>query len=141
MAAKMPDYDVSHCEAVIDCLSLGHTLAAFAGEVRVPRTTLLAWAKVHPEFARAVKVAQARAVAFWEDALAEIARSGKGSATAATFALKNCIAEETAEIEGGATAAPSERWSDLEIARRIAHILTSSRYDEAEGNVHDAAIS
>jgi hypothetical protein len=144
MTAKQPHtYDARYCAAVIDCLSLGHTIAAFAAETGVPRTTLLTWARTHPDFADALKVGQAKAVAFWERMLADIARSGKGNATAAIFALKNCAAEDSAQAPDADKAIQDEAqsWSDLELARRIAHILMLADQHEDKGDIHDAAIS
>jgi len=144
MPAKQPHtYDARYCSALIDCLSLGHTLAAFAAETSVPRAILLAWAKAYPDFADALRIGQAKAVAFWERVLADIARSGKGNATAAIFALKNCAAEDSAQAIDADKAIRDEvqNWSDLELARRIAHILMLADRSEEEGNSDDAAIS
>jgi hypothetical protein len=144
MTAKQPPtYSARYCDSAIDCLSLGHTLAAFAAETGVPRATLLAWAKAHPDFANALRVGQAKAVTFWERMLADIARSGKGNATAAIFALKNCAAEDSAQASDADKAIQDEAqsWSDLELARRIAHILMLADRSEEEGNAHDAAIA
>ena len=144
MTANQPHtYNARYCDAVIDCLSLGHTLAAFAAETGVPHATLLAFARTHPDFADALKVGQAKAVAFWERMLADIARSGKDNAIAAIFALKNCAAEDSAQVSDADKAIQDEvqNWCDLELARRIAHILMLADRSEEEGNVHDAAIS
>ncbi len=144
MLTKQPHtYDARYCGSVIDCLSLGHTIAAFAAEIGVPRATLLGWTRMHPDFADALKVGQAKAVAFWERMLADIARSGKGNATAAIFALKNCVAEDNVQALDADNAIQDEvqGWSDLELARRIAHILMLADRSEEEGNSHDTAIS
>jgi hypothetical protein len=136
-------YDARYCRALIDCLSLGHTLAAFVAEIGVPRAILLAWARAYPDFADALRIGQAKAVVFWERMLADIARSGKGNATAAIFALKNCATEDSAQATDADKAIQDEvqSWSDLELARRIAHILMLADRSEEEGNSHDAAIS
>lgn len=82
-------YKPEYCEQIIECMSEGHSVAAFAGRVKVARNTVYEWAKQYPEFYDALKVGQARATDFWEKLLVTIARDGGGNATAAIFALKN----------------------------------------------------
>jgi hypothetical protein len=135
-------YHSRYCDDVLECLARGHTLAAFAGEAGIPRETLLAWAKAHSDFGKALKIGQARAVGFWERTLADIACTGKGNATAATFALKICSAEENSPMAGieGTHTGVAYTWSDLELARRVSHILMlAERHERGESN--DPALS
>ncbi|MBZ0148528.1 MAG: hypothetical protein K8F62_13445 [Pseudorhodoplanes sp.] len=117
------------CAVAIDYMSKGHGSVAFAGNVGVSHATLQTWTKDHPEFARALGIGRAKAVMFWEQKLADIARSGIGNASAAIFGLKNAAAEWTA---AQAEEAPRQTMSDLELARRIARILELGRQAEAK---------
>ncbi len=125
-------YDPIYCEKIIECLSRGHSITGFAGQIGVARSTVFKWAEEHPEFSDAKSAAQAKAVEFWERILAKVASEGGGNATAAIFGLKNRAPDDWADKvltevtgkNGGAieTKDMTER-SDLEIARRLAFIL------------------
>lgn len=121
-------YRPHFCAVAIDYMAKGHGSVAFAGSVGVSHTILQTWAKDHPEFARALGIGRAMAVMFWEEKLAEVARSGVGNASAAIFGLKHAAAEWTA---AQAEEAPRQTMSDLELARRIARILDLGRQAEA----------
>jgi hypothetical protein len=126
---RPPEFTTRHCDGAIECMARGHTIAAFAGEIGVPRATVMQWAREHPEFADALKVGQAKAVAFWEGTLADIAKTGKGNATAAIFALKTYAPDEDlAKLTGSEI----PEFSDLELARHIAHILLEAEQPEGE---------
>ena len=83
------DYKPEYCELVIEFMSDGYSVAAFAGHIRVARSTIYKWADEHKEFSDALKAAQAMAARWWEDALRQVALTGQGNASAAIFALKN----------------------------------------------------
>jgi hypothetical protein len=114
-------------------MAQGHTAAGFAAQIGVSCATLTNWARQHPEFAAALAAGRAGTIAFWERELARIAESGKGNASAAIFALKNCAAENEAETALAAVNAPPE-YSDLELARRIAHILMLAEHPERQAD-------
>lgn len=122
-------YDQSYCDKVIACLGKGHSVTAFAGEIGVARSTVFKWAEEHPEFSDALKVGQAKAVAFWESALMSIARDGGGNATAAIFGLKNRAADDWREKVVNEVSGPDggpievEDMSKTDIARNIAFAL------------------
>lgn len=82
-------YRPEYCDEVITFLADGYSLAAFAGHVGVSRQTLYNWMEANPAFAGAAKIAQAKAVLFWERANRTLAITGDGNATACVFALKN----------------------------------------------------
>jgi hypothetical protein len=132
-------YRPHFCAAAIDYMSKGHGSVAFAGSAGVSHATLQAWTKDHPEFARALGIGRAMAVMFWEEKLADVARSGMGNASAAIFGLKHAAAEWSA---AQADEAPRQTMSDLELARRIARILELGRQaetsEEAEKSASDA---
>jgi hypothetical protein len=123
-------YRSHFCAVAIDYMSQGHGSVAFAGNVGVSHATLQAWAKDHPEFARALGVGRAKAVMFWEQKLSDIARTGQGNASAAIFGLKHSAAEWAAAQD---EEAPRQTMSDLELARRIARILELGRQAQASG--------
>jgi hypothetical protein len=127
------EYRGYFCGAAIDYMALGHGSVAFAGNIGVSHTTLNAWAKDHPGFARALGIGRAKAVMFWEQKLAEIARTGVGNASAAIYGLKHAAAEWTAAQD---EEAPRQTMSDLELARRIAHILDLGRQAQLHGEAN-----
>jgi hypothetical protein len=67
------DYDPSLCEALVETMSRGDTLACFAAEQNVSRDTCYQWMKTHPEFSDAFKRAQENSQRFWERMLARCA--------------------------------------------------------------------
>jgi hypothetical protein len=121
-------YDEAYCNQVIEFLSGGHSVTAFAGHIGVARSTVFKWAEEYPAFSDALKVGQAKATATWESALLKIAKEGGGNATAAIFGLKNRSAEDWADRvvnehtgkDGGPIAV---EYDDREAARRIAFVL------------------
>lgn len=61
-------YDAEkHCKLVIDLFSEGKGQAAFCSEVGITRTTFNDWQDKHAEFARAVSLAEAKSLAWWEE--------------------------------------------------------------------------
>jgi transposase-like protein len=96
-AGRPSKYSEAYCNEVIDCLSEGHSVTAFAGRIGVARSTVFKWAEEHQEFSDALKIGQAKATEFWENILANVAREGKGNATAAIFGLKNRAGEDWAD--------------------------------------------
>ncbi len=69
-------------------MAKGFSLTAFAGSIRVARETIYEWARVHPEFSDAVKIAQASRTASLENGLLDQELAGP-QITARIFALKN----------------------------------------------------
>jgi transposase-like protein len=132
MAGGRPSkYSEAYCNEVIECLGQGHSVTAFAGQIGVARSTVFKWAEEHKEFSDALKVGQAKAVSFWEVILADVARNGKGNATAVIFALKNRAADDWADKvvtehtgkDGGAIALETKDMTDQEVGRRLAFLL------------------
>ncbi len=87
-------YRDDYCDEVVDFLKDGHSLAAFGGHIGVSREALYRWMRTQPEFAEAVKRAQAKSILWWERRILELAQSGQGSAPAIMFGLKNRAPEE-----------------------------------------------
>ena len=92
-------YDPRYCDLVIEEMSKGFSLSAFAGLIGVSRPTLNNWMGQHLEFFEAVSRAKAARLLLWEKKALEIAEKGggQGSATMVIFALKNMGGEEWRE--------------------------------------------
>lgn len=139
MAGGRPSkYSPAYCNEVIECLSEGHSVTAFAGRIGVARSTVFKWADEYPEFSDALKVGQAKATSFWETILVKVAREGGGNATAAIFGLKNRASDDWADKivseHSGPGGGPIETMelSPTERARRIAFALAQAQRAKTE---------
>jgi hypothetical protein len=82
---------------VIDYMSQGYSLTAFAGHIRVARDTVYEWIKRHSEFSDAVSRARPARVAALES---KLLKARKGAETsAAIFALKNADPTEWRDVK------------------------------------------
>ena len=90
-------YRAEYCDDVVECLKDGHSLAVFAGKIDVTRKSIYDWMAKHPEFADAVRRAQARSALWWERRLLDLAQNNQGKAGAVILALKNRVAAEWRE--------------------------------------------
>lgn len=92
-------YQPSYCNQVIEEMTLGKSLTAFAAEIGVSRTCIQQWEKDYPEFSVAVKKGKAKCAAWWEARGRDIAEKGggPGSATLAIFGMKNMGADDWQE--------------------------------------------
>lgn len=59
----LPEY----CEEIIEFMSTGRSLTAFAAKVCVSKQTVYDWTKAHPAFLDATNIARAKCQSFWED--------------------------------------------------------------------------
>lgn len=84
-------YKPEYCQQIIDAMSEGKSMTAFAGEIRVHRMTLNDWIERYPEFREAVNIGKAACAAWWEERGRKIAEEGggNGSASMVAFGLKN----------------------------------------------------
>src|SRR5690554_3090575 len=89
-------YKKAYCQALLDHLKEGASIASFAASIDVARCTINEWASVHTEFSEALKAGKAKCAAWWETQLRRIALEGggTGSSTAVIFGLKNMAAED-----------------------------------------------
>ena len=85
-------YKPEYCEAVIDFMSDGYDLTAFAGSINVCRETLYEWQNAHAEFFHAVKIAKCKRSLALQRKLLNT-KIGVG-VTAAIFGLKNAEPED-----------------------------------------------
>lgn len=70
-AAKRPvgrpsEYDPAFCKKVVELGKRGFSPAEIAADLGHPRTTMLSWATVHPEFSTALQHARDLSLAWWE---------------------------------------------------------------------------
>ncbi len=94
MTRSLPTlYREDYCDDVVECLKDGHSLAAFAGKIDVAPKSIYDWMGKHPEFADAVKRAQAKSALWWERRLLDLAQNDQGNAKAVIFGLKNRVSE------------------------------------------------
>lgn len=99
-------YKPEYCDRVIEFLSDGYSLTAFAGEIGVARSSIFKWALENDEFSDAVKVGQAKATLWWERANRTLAISGAGNATACVFGLKNRAPDDWRDMKATELSAP-----------------------------------
>lgn len=81
---------------LIEHLAEGASIASFAAEIGVARSTINQWAEDYPEFSEALKKAKAKCAAWWETRLRAlaVAGGGPGAATAVIFGLKNMASDD-----------------------------------------------
>lgn len=91
-AGRPTKYDPKYCDGVIEHALKGKSLTAFAGSIRVARSTINEWIDHHEEFSEAVKIAKAVRVDQLEDDLLSAEQSAK--VTSRIFALKNADPDE-----------------------------------------------
>lgn len=60
------DYDPKYCDEIVEFMKDGSSIVAFAAHIGVVDSTIYEWAKKHPEFSRAKKVALQKSQAWWE---------------------------------------------------------------------------
>lgn len=92
-------YKPAYAELMIEHMTEGASIASFAAEIGVARSTINQWAEDHEDFSEALKVGKAKCAAWWETRLRSIALAGggPGAATAVIFGLKNMAAEDWRE--------------------------------------------
>ena len=59
-------YKPEMCQQVIGFMAKGYSKEAAAAQIGVHRDTLYEWAKVHPMFSDAIKLAEGKSLLFWE---------------------------------------------------------------------------
>ena len=76
--AKPTRYKKEYCEEIYEFMKNGASLSAYANHIRVHRTSLYDWAKVHKEWERAMKEAAQASCVFYEGLLERIAAGTDG---------------------------------------------------------------
>ncbi len=84
-------YDPAYCEALVMHMKDGASVASFAAEIDVARSTINQWAEEHPQFSEALSRGKSACAAWWEKQGRKVAENGggPGQATMITFGLKN----------------------------------------------------
>jgi hypothetical protein len=95
-AGRPTKYDPAYCEQVIQAGEFGLSLRAFAGQLRVARSTINEWMGEHPEFAEAIEIYKSVVALAWEERQRRAIFEGapKGAQTLIIFGLKNMAADE-----------------------------------------------
>lgn len=91
------DYRPEYCELVIQEMSGGISLGAFAGVVGVARETVYQWMRAHRAFADAVSRARSAQQLAWERKLF-VSRKG-AEVTASIFVLKNIAPDQWRDLK------------------------------------------
>jgi hypothetical protein len=90
------EYRPEYCQLVIEKMSEGLSLTAFAGFIRVSKSSVYEWISAHREFSDAVSRARSARLLWWE---LKLQRSRKGAETQASiFALRNADPTEWRDI-------------------------------------------
>lgn len=108
-------YDPAFCEQIVECMSRGFSMTAFAGEIGVARSTINEWMAAQPAFSEAVKVGQAARTRFLEERL--INGETGPRVTSHIFALKNAAPDEWRdkhEVEHSGTIRHEDALAELE---------------------------
>lgn len=91
------DYRPEYCQQIIDYMAEGYSATAFAGSIRVSRSTITEWVDNFPEFSAAFKTGKAACAAWWEKTNRANAMAGTGNAASCIFGLKNMAPDEWRE--------------------------------------------
>jgi hypothetical protein len=110
-------YKPEYCQKVLDLGFEGNSKAQIAREIGVDRNTLDDWAKAHPDFSRALKMAKQLELAWWEDqGKAGLAMGRDFNAVAFIFQVKNRFRDdylEKVDVRHDATESFRSIWSAL----------------------------
>lgn len=94
-AGRPTDYKPEYCQMMIDMMRTGLGFASFADSVNVCRDTLDEWARIHPEFSDAKRVAKNGKASAWERRI-NLNKDDPNSSsdTRCIFMLKNAAPDE-----------------------------------------------
>jgi hypothetical protein len=91
------EYKPEYCQQIIEAMSNGISLTAFAGMIGVSKQAVYEWIGLHRDFGDAASRAKAARVLWWER---KLMRSRKGAETTASiFALRNADPTEWRDIK------------------------------------------
>ena len=90
------EYKPEYCQAVIDAMSRGLSLTAFAGTIKVAKSSIYEWLSTHSDFSDAVARGRSTRVLALETKLLA-ARYGAQASTA-IFALRNADPSEWRDV-------------------------------------------
>ena len=87
-------YDPKFCDMIIEHMSEGASMASFAAEIEVARSTINKWGEDHPDFSEAISIAKSKCAAWWEKAARSGALGSTVSASIIIFGLKNMAPDD-----------------------------------------------
>ncbi len=98
-AGRPTKYDPMYCDMLVEHMVDGASIASFAAEIDVSRSTINQWAADYPEFSEALSRARAKSAAWWEENARKLVRDGGSSAqsTMIIFGLKNMSGDDWRE--------------------------------------------
>jgi hypothetical protein len=122
-AGRPTKYDPMYCDMLVAHMETGMSVASFAAEIDVARSTINEWAGQYPEFSEALSRAKARSAAAWERRAIKLADEGGAGAQATMilFGLKNMSSDDwkdKIQTEHSGTVGV-HTLSDEELERRI----------------------
>ena len=95
MAGGRPTkYDPAYCDMLVSHMADGASVASFAAEIDVARSTINLWAETHPEFMEALTRGKAKCAAWWERVGRNLAVTGDGNAPMVIFGLRNMAQDD-----------------------------------------------
>lgn len=95
MAVGRPTkYNPAYCDAIVEHMTEGASVASFAAEIDVARSTINLWADAHPEFMEALMRGKAKCAAWWERVGRNLAVTGDGNAPMVIFGLRNMAQDD-----------------------------------------------
>lgn len=77
----------------------GASVASFAAEIDVARSTINEWAEQHVEFSEALSRGKAKCAAWWERAGRQVATKGEGNASMVIFGLRNMADTDWQDVQ------------------------------------------
>ncbi|UIJ43782.1 hypothetical protein LZK98_11835 [Sphingomonas cannabina] len=119
MAGRPSSYDPEYCQQLVDHMATGASVASFAAEIDVARSTINEWASKHPEFSEALARGKAKCAAWWEKIGRSVAETGDGSATMVIFGLRNMADTDWQDVQKRELSGPG--------GRAIEHNVKSAR--------------
>ena len=99
MTGRPTKYRPEYCEALVEHMATGASVASFAAEIDVARSTINEWADQHREFSDALSRGKAKCAAWWERVGRDSAQDGKGNATMIVFGLRNMAQEDWQDVQ------------------------------------------
>lgn len=100
MAGGRPSkFDPAYCQQLVDHMATGASVASFAAEIDVARSTINEWAEQHPEFSEALSRGKAKCAAWWERIGRKVAETGQGSAPMVQFGLRNMADSDWQDVQ------------------------------------------
>jgi hypothetical protein len=118
LTGRPTDYNPKYCDEIVEFMSQGKSITAFAASLSVARSTIYEWASKHPEFSDAKRIAESKSEAWWEEKATEgmLGLISNFNATTLCFVMKNrfkWLAENKREISFSEAEAEKMSTDDL----------------------------